>query len=62
MDNELYYMCAYCFQMNHTTADTGGASLQRYVEDCQTCCQPNVLSVYFNEQEETWAADSERES
>lgn len=45
MSQPARYQCAYCFEWNDSFVDTGGASEQSYVEDCQVCCRPNVLRV-----------------
>ena len=45
------YACAGCGQWNETSVDESAGSRQRYVEDCQVCCKPNVLRV-------SWDADS----
>jgi hypothetical protein len=45
------YACAGCGQWNETSVDESAGSRQRYVEDCQVCCKPNLLRV-------SWDADS----
>ena len=45
------YACAGCGEWNETSVDESGGSRQRYVEDCQVCCKPNLLRV-------SWDADS----
>lgn len=37
--------CPYCGAPNAIVIDEGGGSIQRYVEDCQVCCQPIELSL-----------------
>ncbi|HEX7423284.1 MAG TPA: CPXCG motif-containing cysteine-rich protein [Terriglobales bacterium] len=39
------YICAGCGEWNETTVDESAGSRQRYVEDCQVCCKPNLLRV-----------------
>lgn len=39
------YVCAYCSSVNEIVIDTTGGRRQQYVEDCQTCCRPNVLTI-----------------
>jgi len=39
------YFCAYCGEANGTTVDPSAGRRQSYVEDCQTCCRPNVLHI-----------------
>ena len=45
------YACAGCGEWNETTVDESAGSRQRYVEECQVCCKPNLLRV-------RWDADS----
>lgn len=45
MDIDATFTCAFCFQDNETTVDPSGGMIQRYVEDCQVCCRPNLLTV-----------------
>jgi len=45
------YACAGCGEWNETSVDESAGSRQRYVEDCQVCCKPNLLRV-------SWDADS----
>ena len=42
------YQCASCGEWNETTIDETAGSRQRYVEDCQVCCNPNVLLITWN--------------
>lgn len=37
--------CPYCGEENSILIDETGGSLQRYVEDCQVCCQPWDVTV-----------------
>jgi transposase-like protein len=37
--------CPYCGEPNVIAVDEGGGSVQRYVEDCQVCCQPWEVTV-----------------
>ena len=39
------FQCAACGEWIETTVDSSAGSKQQYVEDCQVCCQPNVLTV-----------------
>ena len=56
------YGCAYCGETNLTFVDFSAGSNQSYVEDCQVCCQPNILSICWDEGEEVYCVDSEPES
>ena len=42
------FQCASCGEWNDTTVDPSAGRRQRYVEDCQVCCKPNVLDVIWN--------------
>ncbi|WP_441000978.1 CPXCG motif-containing cysteine-rich protein [Fodinibius sp. SL11] len=42
------YRCAYCGEVNHTFVDPSQGKTQKYIEDCQVCCQPNELSVSYD--------------
>ncbi|MEB3245532.1 MAG: CPXCG motif-containing cysteine-rich protein [Vampirovibrionales bacterium] len=39
------FTCAYCFSSNPVWVDASGGLQQQYIEDCQTCCQPNQLYI-----------------
>jgi len=39
------YTCAFCGERIETAVDPSGGRSQRWVEDCQVCCRPNVLHV-----------------
>ncbi len=41
------FQCASCGEMNETSVDESAGSKQRYVEDCQVCCRPNVLKIWW---------------
>lgn len=45
MDIEASFICAYCLQVNETLVDPTGGEHQEYMEDCQICCRPNLLTV-----------------
>ncbi|MDC0832727.1 hypothetical protein AY599_14405 [Leptolyngbya valderiana BDU 20041] len=49
MDSSAEYVCAYCGETNTTFVDWSAGNQQSYVEDCQICCQPNILYVRFDE-------------
>lgn len=40
--------CPYCWETLEISVDPSVAE-QEYVEDCQVCCQPIVLTVTFDE-------------
>jgi hypothetical protein len=39
------FQCAGCGEWVETSVDESAGSKQQYVEDCQICCRPNVLTV-----------------
>jgi hypothetical protein len=41
------FQCAGCGEWNDTTVDESAGREQRYVEDCQVCCRPNVLQISY---------------
>ncbi len=41
------FQCASCGEMNETSVDESAGSKQSYVEDCQVCCRPNVLKIWW---------------
>jgi hypothetical protein len=45
---ESAFVCAGCGEWNETVVDESAGSRQSYVEDCQVCCKPNVLSVRWD--------------
>lgn len=50
MENDAQFNCAYCGEVNYTFVDLSSGYQQSYVEDCQVCCQPNVLSISIDEE------------
>ena len=60
---EAEFICAYCGEVNATTVDPSGGRSQSYVEDCQVCCRPNVLTIEIEAGEPSEAfIDAARES
>jgi hypothetical protein len=55
------YVCGGCGQWNETTVDESAGSRQRYVEDCQVCCKPNVLRVSWGAGGGEFVIDAELE-
>jgi hypothetical protein len=41
--------CPYCGESVEITLDPGSGPHQQYVEDCQVCCRPWVVSVEYDE-------------
>lgn len=42
------FQCASCGELNETYVDASAGSRQSYVEDCQVCCRPNVLTIWWD--------------
>lgn len=42
------FQCAGCGEWNEAVVDSSAGTRQRYVEDCQVCCKPNVLRVEWD--------------
>ena len=42
------FQCAGCGEWNETAVDSSAGRRQSYVEDCQVCCKPNILSVTWD--------------
>ena len=47
-DDSATYSCAFCGEPNEVDVDISAGPRQSYVEDCQVCCRPNVLTVDFD--------------
>ena len=56
------FQCAGCGEWNSTSVDEAAGSQQSYVEDCQVCCKPNLLSVAWDSSLGEYFASSELES
>lgn len=50
MQNYADFSCAYCGEPNTTFVDISAGFSQSYVEDCQICCQPNILYIEIDEE------------
>jgi hypothetical protein len=48
MEETAIYECPHCGESITIFVDLSAGARQRYVEDCQVCCSPNVLSVRFD--------------
>ena len=55
------YVCAGCGEWNETSVDESAGRRQRYVEDCQVCCKPNVLRISWDSEAEEFVIDAELE-
>jgi hypothetical protein len=59
---ETGFQCAGCGEWNQTTVDESAGQSQSYVEDCQVCCQPNVLHVQFDSLAQEFVITAQLES
>ena len=41
--------CPYCGEPVEITLDPGSGSHQQYIEDCQVCCRPWLVSVSYDD-------------
>ena len=46
--------CAGCGERNQSAVDISGGSRQTYVEDCEVCCRPNVLTIEHDAEAESF--------
>jgi len=56
------FQCAGCGEWNETVVDESGGNHQRYVEDCQVCCKPNVLDICRKKEAEEFVIEAQLES
>lgn len=50
MNTTTEFICAFCGERNPIFIDISAGNQQNYVEDCQVCCQPNVLDITIDEE------------
>ncbi|MFK7787976.1 MAG: CPXCG motif-containing cysteine-rich protein [Phycisphaeraceae bacterium] len=50
MDETADYICPSCGESIQVGVDLTGGREQHYIEDCPVCCNPNALSVYFDDE------------
>ena len=46
-DTAATVFCPYCNEAIEISLDAGSGGTQEYVEDCQVCCQPWMVSVRY---------------
>jgi len=56
------FQCAGCGEWNDIVVDESGGSRQQYVEDCQVCCKPNVLSICWDNAAGEFVIEAQLES
>ena len=55
------YACAACGETNRTMLDPSGGARQQYVEDCEVCCRPNLLSIVIDPESRAVSIENELE-
>jgi len=50
MESTTEFVCAFCGESNPTFIDVSAGNQQSYVEDCQVCCNPNILYISVDEE------------
>ncbi|MBC8145632.1 MAG: CPXCG motif-containing cysteine-rich protein [bacterium] len=55
------YDCASCGEANQTMLDPGGGFNQRYTEDCEVCCRPNLLTLAIDPESRVVSLSNELE-
>jgi hypothetical protein len=55
------FQCAACGEWNETVVDPSGGTKQSYVEDCQVCCKPNLLTIRWDASEQAYTIMAELE-
>lgn len=54
------YDCAFCGEQNDVFVDGSGRREQRFTEDCEVCCRPNLLTIRI--ERDGWVSvEAERE-
>ena len=43
--------CPYCGEPLEIWVDESGGAFQNYIEDCQVCCQPMMVSVTIDDED-----------
>jgi transcription elongation factor Elf1 len=61
MQTTAEFYCAFCGEENTTFIDVSQGSQQKYIEDCQVCCRPNILYVRIDEESLDIEIDTEYE-
>ena len=60
--HEVRFQCAGCGEWVDTVVDESAGSRQQYVEDCQVCCKPNVLTIRWDASAGEYSVSAELES
>jgi hypothetical protein len=49
-ETETTVVCPYCSEAVEIALDPGSGATQEYVEDCQVCCQPWRVNVWYDDE------------
>lgn len=55
------FQCAGCDQWNEIDIDPTGGKRQRYVQDCEVCCKPNLLHLQYDDDENEYVVSADLE-
>ena len=47
-ETEATAVCPYCAELVSISIDPGGGEMQKYVEDCEVCCNPWTVTVRYS--------------
>jgi len=56
------FVCAYCGETNDLFVDPSAGDRQAYVEDCQVCCRPNLLTIRGDARRDVFQVEAVPES
>jgi len=62
MSHAAGFQCAGCGEWNEIVVDESASGRQRYVEDCQVRCKPNLLTVAWDRYAQEYVIAAELES
>ena len=55
------FQCAGCGEWNEIDIDPTGGKRQRLIQDCEICCKPNLLSIFYDDGENEYIVNPELE-
>ena len=53
LNQSLEFQCGSCGAINVVEFDLSGGPNQQLIQDCDTCCRPNTISMSFDEESGT---------
>lgn len=54
------FVCAFCGEENEVFVDRTVSKRQQFTEDCEVCCNPNLITIYLDPEGIAWV-EAERE-